>query len=58
MCEALHTSERVARVKIIPDFCSRAEDGMDDEATMDRMVVWLLLAGSVCLLVITALSFA
>jgi hypothetical protein len=30
---------------------------MDDEATMDRMVVWLLLAGSVFLLVITALSF-
>jgi hypothetical protein len=31
---------------------------MDDEATMDRLVVWLLLAGSVCLLLITALSFA
>jgi hypothetical protein len=30
---------------------------MDDEATMDRMVVWLLLAGSLCLLLVTALSF-
>lgn len=31
---------------------------MQDEATMDRMMIWLLLAGSLCLLVITAVSFA